>query len=417
MSTEKNGFQPGIHNLSIPCRKHPTKRIEYVCVRPGCEQERVYCTACVFKKVHCRHDDYIRDLDEVLEEQRKQMEMKGLLGASYIFEFFNQKQIHLVDYQDRVRAQENIINDEIDGMIKQITAALENVKKAMHNQLRVYLENYRTSFENLEHKISDNFSKLYVSHYNKFSEVLSKFAPFTTESLLEMLQNLLADDYSEQFKVSDEVESAYNAVMLMKEEAPQFDQKRFNNIKGYFNVFKDKMTQNLASLVNTGTGDEEMMGLNVSFNQVNRSRNLTRDLSGRTISNSPMKTLSHRKFNDNMSTVSASARFTNHSFSKLNLHDISMVQKEDFSAISGRATDRPMHKSVLMNKNMSEQAFGKNHQVVEIRRIQLSTSFESYHSRTILCLLHLKDTLIASSSDDGDDQVLGCNQLQVCESA
>ena len=63
----------------VPCKKHPSKYIEYVCSNPHCT-ERVFCSACIFKKEYCRHDlnTEIRDISEYLYDVKVLFDMKGL---------------------------------------------------------------------------------------------------------------------------------------------------------------------------------------------------------------------------------------------------------------------------------------------------------------------------------------------------
>ena len=380
-----------LQEIHVPCKKHPTKRIEYVCLRPNCEFDRIYCTACVFKKMHCRHEDFIRDLEEVLNEQRKQYEMKGLLRANHIFECYHNRESNEKDYMERINSQLSIIDEEINNMIKEVTSALESVRKSMHNQMKNFVENFKTSFENFEYKVDENFSSYYMAKFNSFDEIIEKYSPFTLEGLSEMTNNLL-QNYQEQFKIPEELESAYNTVVLMRDEAPQFDLRRFNAIKGYFNVFKDKLQQNLTNLI-SADDEDDLLSHNMSYNPSKSYINAQKILDTSRLIHSPNQgpnksilRRSQAKSTDRGKGVSQSLQFDSSTLS----------QNVSVSSLSNLNSSRK-----IINKSITEQTFGRNHPTIEIRRIQLSASFDSYHSRTVLSLLHMKDTLIASSADDG----------------
>jgi hypothetical protein len=53
----------------VNCKKHPSKVVEYYCKNPSCS-ERLFCSACIFKREHCRHDinTEIKDIGEYLYE-------------------------------------------------------------------------------------------------------------------------------------------------------------------------------------------------------------------------------------------------------------------------------------------------------------------------------------------------------------
>src|SRR5688500_13606543 len=90
--------------IKVPCSKHSNKKMEYICTNPNCKQ-KLFCSYCLFKKDYCRHDDYIKELSDFVEEQRLQFEKRGLLGAPEIFEVYNQKSTYLAEYEPKVDPQ------------------------------------------------------------------------------------------------------------------------------------------------------------------------------------------------------------------------------------------------------------------------------------------------------------------------
>ena len=379
----------------VPCKRHPTKKIEYVCLKPDCDNDRVYCTACVFKKSHCRHEDDLKDLDEFLTEQKKQLEMKGLLHAPHIYKVLSNKRVFEAEHSEKIKAQQALVDEEIDAMISDITQALEGIRKSVHGQLKLASENFRTAYEMFDYKIRENFASYYLSAFKSFQEVLDQYNPMTVSSLLELIDNLLRN-YQEQFTTPGDLEAAYSHLMALTEESPRFEGKRLNIIKGHFDAFKDKLVQNITALINQD--DEGLSKLNSTF-MLNKSTINSINLSQRELNTTRINSPQSRSMMKRSLLNTDRGSVVSRSLSSVKTVDYYKYLKERDLLRSMPVVPKDIHKKVE-KKRVGDNTFGPNRQPVEVRRLQLSTSFPTSHNRAVLSLVHLKDNLIASSSDD-----------------
>ena len=388
-----------IQSLHIPCSKHPTKQVEFVCVKADCDDDRLYCATCVFKKSHCSHSECIKDLDEVLNEQRKQFATKGLLNAPYIFDCLNNKFSMEAAYIDIITAQRNVVDHEIDLLIKEITQSLEGVRKSLHITLKSYAENFSKMLHQLEYKISEHFMGFPLGKYSSFDHVLQEYAPFNESSVLQLVDVLLKN-YEEQFKTPREIEAAYNNIMIMKEEAPQLDIKRLDTIKTHFNTFKEKLVQLIPRLINNN-GEDELAPLYKGHLR-NKSETSPKHKDVNTVDAtfiSPNRTLLRKK---SMGGETERGSMNKRSLSSVRVRDpyrnfMDVVQ----STISMPPIVRGSPERGMKKKPRDVDSGRNRFHTVEVAKIKLFTSFPTFHSRTILSVVAMKGTLVATSSDDG----------------
>lgn len=382
-----------ISKVKVFCDKHPQKKLEYVCTNPSC-QVKLFCGSCLFKKEHCRHDDHLKDLDEFLEEQRKQFEKKGLLSDPEIFDAYTNKSNSLNHYQSVINQQIKEIEAEFSSTLSSLTTALGEAKKSLIMNLNSYVDAYAKSFQLLENKINANFtSTFFVSKYKTFEDMLNSFSPFTQDSLKNMVSPII-DNYTKQFDVPKDIKDYYSDIKLMGEDNPIFDSKGFTKLKNHLKVFVDRMNTSAATLINVKshmTETETLSDVETSPSIRQREqRAYSRKSQDR--ANSLDRTLL-RKGSNSSSTVILPT--INSSITRID----SGILKESKLLKSTGKRDSPSPSPSKLLRTIAGINTTKG--PVNVSKLHHSASFDTGHTRTVFCVQYLGKRLVATASDDG----------------
>lgn len=235
--------------VKVLCEKHPQKKLEYLCTNPNCT-DKLYCGTCLFKKDYCRHDDYLKDLNEFLNEQKDQFDKRGLASEPEIFETYTSKIPHINQYQGKITQQIKIIEDEFDKALAMLTLILNDSKKSLIEHLTTYSDAFAKTFNLFESKVNNNFlNNFFLSKFKSFDDMLNNFSPFSEDSLRSMLNPIL-ENYLDQYNIPEDIKETHQEILSMQSDAPVFDIDRYDKIKNYLSIFSDKMSQSVATLIN-----------------------------------------------------------------------------------------------------------------------------------------------------------------------
>jgi len=382
--------------IKIPCEHHPQKRLEYICTNPNCK-DKLYCSSCLFKKEYCRHDDYLKDINEFLEEQRQQFELKGLLSSPEIYEIYKNKEAFLNKYQGKVNEQIKIVENEFDKVLNTLTVVLNEAKKALTDHLQSYIQAFERAYQIMENKVNNNFlGRFFISKFKNFDDMLSNFSPFTEQSMRSMINPIL-ENYLDQFEIPVELKESYDDLMLMQDDPPTFDMERYEKLKNYLAVFRDKMNQSIATLINV-KGEETMV-----------SPPLKKKIIRVTTNNS---TQNNSILNTSINTQNSLERsmIKNNSSISLPMIDSPLLKQSQFARIKTTRSRSSLrtHSSLSMldppettEKKRYKSIASVNPRQINTARIQCSASFDTGHSRTIFSILYIGNRLAATCSDDG----------------
>ncbi|CAD8056838.1 unnamed protein product [Paramecium primaurelia] len=194
---------------SLPCPSHPSFNISHVCLCTTCTQSISFCSECLFETQHqqhlAKHKEHIIGWNDLMILCRRQS-VSGRLGdepQKELNQIVLSTQAHQASFKTYIKNQEQLINNDFDGLVTKFTEMINKVKAEFMAPYKNYLQDLMDMGTILEKLVSDYYlekNKDYNNDYDNFLSEVSKLQDQQTSNkksdqnqfnLRKLMQNII----------------------------------------------------------------------------------------------------------------------------------------------------------------------------------------------------------------------------------